>query len=69
MIFGITKVYKIIKCAENNFLEEIENGVADIIDNVQRGLGMLPWLIERVTVHDDRIEVEFKSSIAIDIEN
>ncbi|WP_206172729.1 integrase [Acidilutibacter cellobiosedens] len=26
-------------------------------------------LIERVTVHDDRIEVEFKSSIAIDIEN
>ena len=37
--------------------------------NVQRGLGMLPWLIERVTVHDDRIEVEFKSSIAIDIEN
>ena len=42
MIFGIMKVYKIIKCAENNFLEEIENGVADIIDNVQRGLGMLP---------------------------
>ena len=26
-------------------------------------------LIEKVTVHDDRIEVEFKSSIAIDIEN
>ena len=26
-------------------------------------------LIERVTVHDDRIEVEFKSSIEIDIEN
>ena len=42
VIFGIMKVYKIIKCAENNFLEEIENGVADIIDNVQRRLGMLP---------------------------
>lgn len=26
-------------------------------------------LIEKVTVHDDRIEVEFKSSIVIDIEN
>ncbi|WP_331654258.1 recombinase family protein [Anaerotignum sp. MB30-C6] len=30
---------------------------------------LVRWLIERVTVHDDRIEVEFKSSIAIDIEN
>ena len=30
---------------------------------------LVRWLIERVTVHDDRIEVEFKSCIAIDIEN
>ena len=30
---------------------------------------LVRWLIESVTVHDDRIEVEFKSSIAIDIEN
>ena len=30
---------------------------------------LVRWLIERVTVHDDRIEVEFKSSIEIDIEN
>ena len=26
-------------------------------------------LIEKVTVHDDRIEVEFKSGISIDVEN
>ena len=26
-------------------------------------------LIEKVTVHDDRIEVEFKSGVEIDIEN
>ena len=30
---------------------------------------LVRWLIERVAVHDDRIEVEFKASIAIDIEN
>lgn len=26
-------------------------------------------LIEKVTIHDDRVEVEFKSGISIDIEN
>ena len=30
---------------------------------------LVRWLIERVTVHDDRIEVEFKSGVEIDIEN
>ena len=30
---------------------------------------LVKWLIEKVTVHDNRIEVEFKSGISIKILN
>ena len=38
----VMKVYKIIKCARINFLEEFKNVAAGIADTVQRGLGTLP---------------------------
>ncbi len=63
---GAFKILKNAKaCADKNpgYLNEQTCELVEYDEQLVR------WLIERVTVHDDRIEVEFKSSIAIDIEN
>ena len=76
------EIYRLRELKQNALVENIEREgkrqrIAEMTDLLNEqsceleeyGERLVRRLIEKVTVNDDRIEVEFKSSIEIDIEN